>query len=407
MSNFQDELRRILEDDPLGILDVKPANRRTKTADERLVASFREINAFVVVHGREPEQRKDIAERRLYSRLKGLRESPDKAEQLMEHDTHGLLAGVRRPEAPVIETIEDVLEQDALGLLDSAESDVSDIFRLTNVPEARSAPDLVAKRKVCDEFETFEPLFKQCHADLKSGVRTQVPFGSERQITPGSTFVLHGMLVYVANVGKWEKKNFGKDNARLYCVFENGTESNMFLRSLAAALWKDSTSRQVIEASQAHLFAGPSGPGDDDEATGHIYILRSHSTDPRIESMEHLYKIGFSSQAVDVRTKNATKEPTYLMADVSPVTTFQTFNLNPQKLEFLVHKFFASARLDLDVYDEQGQRHMPREWFVVPLHVIEAAVKLLISGEILNYRYDATTQAIVSRIPGGLDDEEV
>lgn len=397
MSKFEDELRRILAEDPLGLLDVKPASVETRTADDRLVASFLEIHAFVVEHGREPEESRDIRERRLYSRLKGLRDSPDKAAQLAKYDSHGLLVGVKAPEAPMIESIEDVLEHDALGLLDDASAGSSDeIFRITNIPEPRSSPDLVAKRKPCEEFEQFDPLFKQWHADLKSGVRTMVPFGSERQISPGSVLVLQGMLVYVANIGKWEKKNFGKDNARLYCVFENGTESNMLLRSLAAALWKDSASRQVVEATQAHLFSS-SAASDDDEATGYIYILRSHSADPRIQSMEHLYKIGFSSNAVDVRTKNAAKEPTYLMADVSPVTTFKTFNLNPQKLEFLVHKFFAQARLDLDVYAENGEKHTPREWFAVPLHIIEAAVKLLISGEILNYRYDAKAQTIVER----------
>lgn len=404
MSNFDEDLRRILEEDPLGLLDVKPKKPRSLTADDRLVASFHEISAFVAEHGHEPTQSRDIRERRLYSRLAGLRASPEKAAQLVEYDVHGLLADVKVPEPPSIDNIDDLLQHDALGLLDEeTDEDPSEIFRLTNIPEQRAAPDHVAQRKPCDEFEQFEPLFKQWQADLKSGVRVMVPFGREGQISAGSTFVLRGMLVYVANVGPWEKTSYGKGNARLYCVFENGTESNMLLRSLAAALWKDAGSRQVVEATQAHLFEGLT-VGADDEATGHIYVLRSESTDPRIQAIEHLYKIGFSSHAVDLRTKNAAKEPTYLMADVSPVMTFQTFNLNPQKLEYLVHKFFAQARLDLDVYDEHGQKHTPREWFLVPIQLIEAAVKLLISGEILSYRYDAKARTIVPRETAVSDD---
>ncbi len=76
------------------------------------------------------------------------------------------------------------------------------------------------------------------------------PFTSELQIKPGAFFVLQGMMVYVANVGQKELKNFGNVNARLYCVFENGTESNMLLRSLAAALWKEENSRQIVNADQ-------------------------------------------------------------------------------------------------------------------------------------------------------------
>jgi hypothetical protein len=110
-------------------------------------------------------------------------------------------------------------------------------------------------RKPCKEFAHFEPLFKQAQAELHSKKKVLVPFRSERQIEPERLFILQGMMVWVAARGKWEKKNFGNVNARLYCVFENGTESNMLLRSLAAALWKDENSRQVVDADQRELFS--------------------------------------------------------------------------------------------------------------------------------------------------------
>lgn len=391
--NFVEELKSILETDPLGLLAVKPKRSGVISADQRLVSSFDEINGFMRKHGREPEASRDINERKLYSRLKGLREQPEKAAALKEYDEFNMLGDIEVCEPEPIETIDDVLGGDPLGLL----GEEPDIFTLKNVPKKQEMPDHIAKRKKCEEFEKFEPMFKQIHADLASGKKITKPFTSERQISPGEFFILQGMVVYVANIGKWEKKNFGNVNARLYCVFENGTESNMLLRSLAAAFWKDDTSRQIIDASQGEIFGETAKISEEDEATGYIYVLRSLSDDPKIKSIENLYKIGFSRVPVDQRIKNAKQEPTYLMADVRPVTQFQTYNLNPQKLELLLHTFFAEACLNIDVFDGEGKRYTPREWFVVPLHAIEVAIEMLISGEIVNYRYDSQREEIVEK----------
>jgi len=397
MIDFIKELETILETDPLGLLEVKPKASSVISADERLVASFEEINAFMREHNREPAASRDISERKLHSRLKGLRESPEKAAALAEFDDFGLLADVKPKE---INSIDDVLKDDPLGLLGGAlpdEAEPDDIFTLRNVPKSINMPDHIAKRKPCEEFEQFEPLFKQTHSDLASGKKVMRPFTSERQIAPGEFFILQGMMVYVANVGKWEKRNFGNVNARLYCVFENGTESNMLLRSLAAALWKDENSRQIVDADQIEIFSESEKVTEADKPTGYLYILRSLSADPKIRGIADLYKIGFSSQPVKQRIRNAVQEPTYLMADTRLVSEFQTYNLNPQKLEMLLHTFFAEACLNLDVYDGEGKRYTPREWFVVPLHVIETAIKLLINGDIVNYRYDRQRQEIVGK----------
>jgi len=57
-------------------------------------------------------------------------------------------------------------------------------------------------------------------------------------------------------------------------------------------------------------------------------------------------------------------------------------------MEMLLHRFFAETCLNLDIFNAQGSRHTPREWFVVPLNVIESVVGLLISGQIVNYDID-------------------
>ena len=402
MSQFEKDLEHILANDPLGLLVVKPKQSNAMTTDQRLVASFEEINAFVREHGREPKKSTDINERRLFSRLKGLRESAQRAWALKEHDEHYLLGDVVIPDPAAIETIDDVLSGDALGLLgDPPEDDPESIFVLKHV--TKSSPnkaDHIARRKACKEFDQFEPLFIEQHALMKSGMRVTVPFKSEDQIRKGSFFILNGQLAYVANIGKWEKRSTGKrhrHDARLYCVFENGTESNLLRHSLAKALWGDASCCQIIDAHKRPLFDERYEVSNDDEPTGYIYVLRSLSEDPRIQEIEDLFKIGFSRQPVLERIKNAASDPTFLMADVAPVTHFETYNLNPQQFEKLIHRFFAKACLNLDIVGEDGKRFTPREWFVVPLPVIEQAIKLLISGDIVGYQYDVDQQQIIAK----------
>ena len=411
MIDFEKELESILENDPLGLLDIKQKKSNAITADERLIESFKEINDYMEQHGKEPSASREIQERRLFSRLKGLREDPEKAMALKDHDSFNLLGDITVSEPPEppdpskIKTIDDILEDDALGLLDGIggsdlveESDTEeDIFNLKNIPKTIEKPDYVAKRKQCKDFEKFEPLFKQMHSELASKTKKMRPFKSERQIKPSTFFILQGMMVYVVTMGEMELRNFGNFNARLYCVFENGTESHMLLRSLAAALWKDDNSKQVVASDDIDMFDESGEIAIGDKPTGFIYILRSLSEDPNIKQIENLYKIGFSSQPVEKRIRRAAQDPTYLMADVTPLMEFKTYNLNPQKLEKLLHRFFAKCCLNLDVFDNDGNRHTPREWFITPLAVIETAIQLLITGEIVNYKYDSHKQEIVPK----------
>lgn len=382
----KDDLLKLIEDDDLGLLNVKSKQSAAATADERLISSFTQINKFFSENGREPESGRGIQEHQLYARLNGIRENVEKMEALANLDEHGLL-NVQRKE---ISSIDDIFDDDDLGILgNEAES----IFTLKHVSKETTMPDYVASRNPCKNFETFEAIFIQCQADLTAGKRKLWPFKNEQQIQKGYFFVLKGVLLYVADVGEVEKNN-GKKNARLRCVFENGTESDMLLRSLAAELYKDG--RRVTE-HEDHLLDGFSNITDEDEETGYIYVLRSLSSKPEIQEVENLYKIGFSTVPVEHRIKNAEKEPTYLMAPVHIVETYQCYNMNPQKLEQMLHMFFGSSCLNIDVFDQNGQRHTPREWFIAPLDIIEQTIHFVMNGDIVNYRYDPNQQTIVVR----------
>jgi len=100
---------------------------------------------------------------------------------------------------------------------------------------------------------------------------------------------------------------------------------------------------------------------------------------------------------VKSRVANAKKDPTYLLADVEIVATFKLANINRKRIEVLLHRFFGSARLDLELKDRFGSQVEPREWFLVPFLVIEEAIQKLKDGVIGNYRYDRDTARIAKR----------
>lgn len=383
----KEDLLKIIGEDDLGLLSLKPKHAAAASADERLANSFMEINEFFDMNGREPKIANGIQEHQLAARLDSIRSDDKKRELLKAYDAHHLLDIGTKKE---INSISDILKNDDLNLLDD---DHEDILTLKNVPKITTMPDYVARRKPCKDFDKFEILFIDCQHDLKFGKRKLLPFTKEQEIDMGYFFVLKGILLYIAEIEKRELKN-GKVNARMRCIFENGTESDMLLRSLSAELYKDGKRVTAHEDSHLDNF---NNINEDDRKTGFIYVVRSQSKNEKINTIKNLFKIGFSTTPVEERIKNASYDPTYLMAPVSIVTTFECYNVNPHKLEQLLHNFFGASCLNLDIFDKEGTRYSPREWFIAPLEIIEKSIELIINGAIVNFKYDATKQEIVLR----------
>lgn len=377
-------LDEILEGDPLGLLNEPKVRSKSLNEDDRLVSSFEEINAFIQNYGHEPQKSTNMHERTLYSRLQGIRENPEKIAALKPYDRFNILQVVE------INSIDDILNDDAFGLLGSDDSD--DIFTLKHIPKQKETtmPDYVASRKPCKEFDKYEHLFTKVQEELKTGIRKVVKFQNEQQIKKGYYFILKGVLLYVADVGE-PIKTSGKTNARLKLIFENGTESDMLLRSLSAELYKHG--KRVSEYDETNL-EGLYEVNEKDEKSGYIYILESKSEDEKIASIKNLYKIGYSTIPVKERIKNAATEPTYLMAQVRIISVYETYNMNTQKFEQLIHRFFGKVCLNIDIYGDDGKRYTPREWFIAPLNVIEQAIEFIITGEIVNYRYDEKNEEL-------------
>jgi hypothetical protein len=393
------KLQELLDNDPLGLLNIKPSNSPSRNEDERLVASFQEINEFFEQYKREPKPDNGIQEHQLHSRLKSIRANPAKSEILKAHDIHGILSS--EPQEPV--SIDDIIENDPLGLLDD---DTAGLFELKNIKpteKSRAETDFVARRKPCKDFYKYEQQFKDVQKALKDGKRKLIGFklGNLRQ---EAYYVHNGILFFVEKIEITIKDHYKPDGTRVRedgrtrCIFENGTESNMLKRSIEKLLYANG---QVVtenaDQTNEDFTEKFSNITAEDEEAGFIYILKSKSDKKEIEEIHNLYKIGFSKTTVEDRVKNASQEPTYLMADVRIVMAYKCYNMNPQKLEQLLHNFFGSSCLNIDVCDKDGNRHTPREWFIAPLTIIEQAIHYIISGDIIHYRYDSTNEEIVER----------
>lgn len=386
------------EDDGSGLLDVKPSVAKASTEASRAQAQFEEINAFVDKMGFAPgegpgERRITITERTLQTRLRAYLDNSALHAAVEGLDRHGLLGGAKaRPK-----TLDDILASDD-DLLDDPNTG---IFEMRHVRATPAKAELVSERVKCEDFDTFRPLFDKVAAELSSGVRRSMRFANEQDIEAGTFFILNGVMVYVAEVRDPHVRN-GKRNARLRLIFDNGTEGNNLLRSLATELYKDPNGRRISDPNAGPLFgAGETQavalpPSARDRVTGLIYVVKSLSMHPEIAKLDgQLFKIGFTTGNLEARIRVAADDPTFLMAPVKPVMTYEAINLNANAFERLVHHFFAQARLDIEITDRFGKPIRPREWFLLPLPIIEQAVPLIVDGSILRYRYDHRACAIV------------
>ncbi len=391
-------LKEIFDNDPLGLLNTKPSTSPARNEDERLVASFNEINDFYEKNNKEPEQGGGIQEHQLYARLKSLRENPAKIEILKPHDKFGLL----NFEIKIIHSFDDIFNDDDLGILKDDSEGLFDFKHIKKVDERASA-DFVARRKPCKDFDKYEQQFKDVQRDLKSGKRKLITF-KEENLRAGDFYVHNGVLLYLEKVDdkkevqEYKSGSRERKDGRTRVLFENGTESNMLFRSLYKSLLANgkAVSENADDVNESFLETF-SNITEHDEEAGYIYILKSKSDKQEIKEIQNLFKIGFSTTNVEERVKNAIQEPTYLMADIRIVMTYKCYNMNPQKFEQLIHNFFGKSCLNIDVFDKDGNRYTPREWFIAPVGIIDQAIHLIISGDIVKYKYDSTNEEIVSR----------
>ncbi len=385
--------------DALGV-EVAPLKASSRTPrEERIIAGFEDILRFHQTHGRAPlhGEGRDIFERLYAVRLDQLRKLPEAQTLLAPLDSAGLLSGAVPTAANV-----DALDEDALlaelGVGAAAGGETADPDNITVLRHVRSSADKraaeeIAARTPCVDFDRFKPLFESAGAGLKAGTWMTKPFVKNASIELGDFFITGGQIAYVAEMFEGTKTSDGRDNPRLRVIFDNHTESNLLLRSLSRSLYPDGDTpvgRRLIRKDDGPLFGSAAEP--DDIETGTIYVLRSLSNHPYVAAhRELIHKIGVTGGKVEARIAGAEKDATYLLSDVTVVATYKLHNVNRIKLENIFHRLFGAAQLDLTIEDRFGHPVKPREWFLVPLHVIDEAVKRIRDGSITDVVYDPKT----------------
>ena len=383
--------------DALGV-EVAPLKTSSRTPrEERIIAGFEDIVRFHQSHGRAPlhGESRDIFERLYAVRLDQLRKLPETQTLLAGLDGHGLLSGAVFSSATDVDELDEDALLAELGVSDE-HADQNDITVLRHVrtsTEKRAAEE-IADSTPCKVFDKFQPLFEQAERELKSGVRITRRFGRDTSIANGNFFIVGGQLAYVAEVGETIKAPNGESDARLRVIYANGTESNLLRRSLQRALYKDDTGRRLTDPDMGPLFGD--APEPDDIETGTIYVLRSLSNHPFVaEHRELIHKIGVTGGKIETRIAGAENDSTYLLAAVEVVATYKLHNVNRTRLENIFHRLFGAAQLDLTIEDRFGHPVKPREWFLIPLQVIDEAVQRIRDGSITEVVYDPKTARLI------------
>jgi hypothetical protein len=391
-----DQLRRELND----FAEPKKKDGRSPP-EERIIAGFEEIQRFVEEHGHAPQhgEDRDIFERLYAVRLDRLRALEECRSLLAPLDHQRLLSAKGIPAAASGETPS---EDELLAELKDAagSSAITDLRHVRRTIEKRAAEE-IANRDVCKDFDNFKPVFERVKRELKSGVRQTLPVRNMdeirmAEIQKGEYFIAQGQIAYVAEVGEEFRTQYDRRDSRLRVIYDNGTESSLLMRSFQRALHRDEGGRLITNPATGPLFSDE--PEDDDLASGTIYVLRSKSNEPIVAAnRDVLHKIGVTGGKLETRIANANLAPTFLMADVEVVATYELYNVNRVKLENVIHRVFDPAQLDIDIKDRFGNPVKPREWFLVPLFVVNEAVERIKDGTITDYVYDPKAARLVKK----------
>jgi hypothetical protein len=389
-----DELRSELDD------FAEPEKKGGRSPrEERIIAGFEEIQRFVEKNGRAPQhgEDRDIFERIYAVRLERMRALEECRSLLAPLDHQGLLSSAEIVAAASAETVDD---DELLAELKGA-AGAGGITELRHVRKSadKRAAEEIANRTVCEDFENFKPIFERVNRELKSGVRHTLPVQTMdeikmAEIQKGEYFIVQGQMAYVAEVGEDFRTQYDRRDSRLRVIYDNGTESNLLMRSFQRALHRDTAGRLITNPDTGPLFAEERA--DDDLDSGTIYVLRSKSDHPVVAAnRDVLHKIGVTGGKVEARIANANLDPTFLMSDVEVVATYELYNINRIKLENLIHRVFDPAQLDIEIRDRFGNPVKPREWFLVPLFVVNEVVERIKDGTVIQYVYDPTAARLV------------
>ena len=85
------------------------------------------------------------------------------------------------------------------------------------------------------------------------------------------------------------------------------------------------------------------------------------------------------------------------MAPVEIIETYKIVNMNSHIFETIIHQLFNAVNLQISVTDNNGYTHKPKEWFIVPLHVINTVIEKIMDGSIIDYTYNPQMECLEKR----------
>jgi len=343
---------------------------------------FQEIIEWIKNHdGKEPEKSRDMAERKLFSRLKGYRDKPEMIKKLAEIDELNLLDSkntVLENSIKTPESLDDILNDDTLF---EKKDKVDSLLDLSRYKRTINVTDKYSVRKRASHFERYEPLFKLVQKEIANGTRKIIPVDTEKNIMPGKFYIDNGILLYVLSVGDYYIDKNGYRNAKLHLIYENGTENKaILLRSFASNLFDKKRHGRMVTEVMSDVMGETTVEERATEyiTTGYIYVVKSLSSNPEISKYKNLYKIGFASGSVEKRIANAENEATYLYAPVKIVITWEVQNFSGRKLETVIHHRFEDKQIQIAVPTANGKIENPKEWYLVSLDEIEEIINDII-----------------------------
>lgn len=406
------------KDDPHGLLkDLKP--KKTTSKSNPLTIRLDEINQFIDKNSRRPDPNSEnISEMVLGEALRSIIQKHSEDQDILKNDRHNLLtldfigvesATIEESDCPTSSTISKTVQdietsksvtslEDIFNTANSLLEDSAGIFNLQHVPAAKQnkdMPDEIAERKQCIDFWKFEALFSEMQQKLKNGEYQLQKFSNNSQIREGDFFILKGVTCFVDSIAAISERD-DTHNPRMRLIFENGVESNMLMRSLAASLYKDENGRRVLQGAEA-VTESLINTSHKDKPLGYLYILRSLGNKPALAQFDNLYKIGFTTTTIQDRIKNAERDTAFLESPVEVVKYFECRQVNPHMLERLTHTFLEAQRIKVMLVGRDGQHYLPNEWFNVPLETIVEVVKRISNGTINQYRMNNTTGEMVRK----------
>lgn len=329
-------------------------------------------------------------------------ESTDTSEWLMAMDAESL-----RKQGLIAPSQDEELEKlfakvrPEKGITDFS-SEAGKLIAQGKARDDRKRAKYTARRMAVKKFGKYRPMFEAVQKELDAKRRRLVPF-AVAGFSEGRFYVMDGILCYIDKEYETDRMLNRESDNRLHVVFANGTESFMLFSSFKVLMYGAGGGRTVTEIdespedfklvadSEREKFQRP------DVETGCVYVLRTNSEDPEVTRFgKDFYKIGYTTQDVMERIKGCENDPTFLCSSVVPVCTWDCINFKAQGLETLLHRFFSKAQAQVRV-NVNGKSVIAKEWYNLPFSVIEEAVPMFISGDIVNYRYDHENRRLVRK----------